>query len=145
MCLKTPWYSARLFLIGLGTSTFPDRGVGPVLGPRWRLLAEIYRSVGSEVLFVPLGKSDTKSLQNILGASLLCPPLFLIGLGTSAFPDRGVDPGSGASLASPRRDLSIRGVEAKSESKVFWKRTNCQEVQPRQLLTRGRSSWRAAA
>ena len=32
-------------LVGLRKSIFPDRGVGPVPGPRWLLLAEIYRSV----------------------------------------------------------------------------------------------------
>ena len=39
-------------LVELGTSIFPGRGVGPVPGPRWLLLAEIYRSVRPEGVIV---------------------------------------------------------------------------------------------
>ena len=83
-------------LVGLRKSIFPDRGVGPVPGPRWLLLAKIYRSVRH-----PSGaswgsprqnptKHDIPSLPSILIEKSGFPPV--VGLGTSIFPDRGVGP-----------------------------------------------------
>ena len=104
-------------LVGLKKSIFPDRGVGPVPGPRWLLLAKIYRSVRH-----PSGASWASPRQNPTKHSVPSVPSVpvekwgsppLVGLRTSIFPDRGVGPVPGPRwllLAEIYRSVRPQGV-----------------------------------